>query len=128
MEANTTAARPAAGPLTLVWEPLMNPIMIPPMIPEIIPDIKGAPEASAIPRHNGKATRNTTSPAGISVFNALMFMIQKKMAECFIRPNITNMFQAKIILQTWGLLQVMDHPHLQWFHVQEVQVLALEAH
>jgi len=27
---------------------------------------------------NGKATRNTTSPAGISVFNALMFMIQKK--------------------------------------------------
>jgi hypothetical protein len=53
-------------------------MIIPPMIPEIIPDIKGAPEASAIPRHNGNATRKITSPAGISVFNALMFMIQKK--------------------------------------------------
>ena len=78
MEANTTAARPAAGPLTLVCEPLMKPMIIPPMIPEMIPDINGAPEANAIPRHNGNATRKTTSPAGISVFNVLMFMIQKK--------------------------------------------------
>jgi hypothetical protein len=49
-------------------------------------------------------------------------MIQKKMAECFIRPNISNKLQAGIILQTWGLLRVMDH--LQWFHVREVQALA----
>jgi hypothetical protein len=59
----------------------MKPMMIPPMIPDIIPDIKGAPEASAIPRHNGNATRNTTSPAGISVFNDLRFILKIKMAE-----------------------------------------------
>jgi hypothetical protein len=52
----------------------MKPMMIPPMIPETIPDINGAPEANAIPRHNGNATRNTTSPAGISVFNDLRFI------------------------------------------------------
>jgi hypothetical protein len=48
------------------------------MIPETIPDINGAPEANAIPRHNGNATRNTTSPAGISVFNILGFISKKK--------------------------------------------------
>jgi hypothetical protein len=56
----------------------MKPMIIPPMIPETIPDINGAPEANAIPRHNGNATRNTTSPAGISVFNILGFISKKK--------------------------------------------------
>jgi hypothetical protein len=32
----------------------------------IIPANKGAPEASAIPKHNGSATKNTTILAGIS--------------------------------------------------------------
>jgi hypothetical protein len=61
----------------------MKPMMTPPMIPDIMPDINGAPDANAIPRHNGNATRNTTSPAGISVFNVLMFMIQKKNGRMF---------------------------------------------
>ena len=34
------------------------------MIPAIIPESGGAPDASAIPRHNGSATKNTTSPEG----------------------------------------------------------------
>lgn len=42
----------------------MVPIIIPPTIPEIIPDNGGAPEAKAIPKHNGNATRNTTKPEG----------------------------------------------------------------
>ena len=45
----------------------MLPITIPPMIPEIRPEIKGAPQASAIPRHKGSATRKTTIPAGMSL-------------------------------------------------------------
>jgi hypothetical protein len=34
----------------------------PPIIPAIKPAIKGAPEASAIPRHKGNATKNTAMP------------------------------------------------------------------
>jgi hypothetical protein len=33
-----------------------------------MPDNIGAPEASAIPKHKGKATKNTTILAGISDF------------------------------------------------------------
>ena len=33
-------------------------------MPETIPDNGGAPEAKAIPKHNGNATRNTTKPEG----------------------------------------------------------------
>lgn len=60
----TIAVRPAAGPETDMFELLINPTTIPPIIPEIIPDNGGAPEAKAIPKHKGKATRNTTSPEG----------------------------------------------------------------
>ena len=56
-------ASPAAGPLTLVFDPLKKPTTIPPMIPEIIPLIKGAPEARAIPRHRGRATKKVTMEA-----------------------------------------------------------------
>ena len=59
----TIAASPAAGPLTLMCEPLSAPTTMPPMIPEMTPEMMGAPEASAIPRHSGMATRNTTRPA-----------------------------------------------------------------
>ena len=34
------------------------------MIPAIIPESGGAPEANAIPKHNGRATKNTTIPDG----------------------------------------------------------------
>jgi hypothetical protein len=39
---------------------------MPPTIPAMIPENKGAPEASAMPRQSGKATKNTTRPAGKS--------------------------------------------------------------
>src|SRR6185312_9467623 len=54
---------PAAGPLTLVCDPLNIPTRMPPTIPDSNPENKGAPEASATPRHKGRATRNTTRPA-----------------------------------------------------------------
>ncbi|MNR67888.1 hypothetical protein D3C85_1921190 [compost metagenome] len=45
-----------------MWEPLSKPTIIPPTIPAIMPEIMGAPEAKAIPKHSGNATRNTTTP------------------------------------------------------------------
>ena len=59
----TMTLKPAAGPEILSTEPLSAPITIPPVIPAIKPDDKGAPEARAIPKHNGNATKNTTRPA-----------------------------------------------------------------
>jgi hypothetical protein len=41
---------------------------MPPTTPEIIPENRGAPEASAIPRQSGSATKNTIIPAGRSCF------------------------------------------------------------
>jgi hypothetical protein len=40
---------------------------MPPTIPDTMPLIKGAPEASATPRHKGRATKKTTIDAGISL-------------------------------------------------------------
>ena len=59
----TMAARPAAGPLTLTCDPLIAPTTMPPMMPEMTPEMIGAPDASAMPRQSGMATRNTTRPA-----------------------------------------------------------------
>jgi hypothetical protein len=66
MAAATMAVSPAAGPLTLNWEPLSAPITIPPIIPAIRPLNKGAFEASATPKQSGSATKNTTIEAGKS--------------------------------------------------------------
>jgi hypothetical protein len=74
MDANTNAASPAAGPLTLNVELLRLPITIPPTIPAIIPEKKGAPDANAMPKHNGKATKNTTTPAGKSCLRKFLFI------------------------------------------------------
>ena len=60
MAVSTITAKPAAGPLTPSAEPLARPTMMPPTIPAIIPENKGAPEASAMPKHKGSATKNTT--------------------------------------------------------------------
>jgi hypothetical protein len=43
------------------------------MIPEIIPEIRGAPDAKAIPRHKGIATKNTAILAGRSFLNWSFF-------------------------------------------------------
>jgi hypothetical protein len=65
------AASPAAGPLTPIWDPLRAPTIMPPTIPAINPENKGAPLASAIPKHNGSATKKTTILAGMSFFKYL---------------------------------------------------------
>ena len=62
----TTAVIPAAGPLTLTCDPLNIPTRMPPMTPARMPDSSGTPDASAIPRHKGSATRKTTRPAARS--------------------------------------------------------------
>src|SRR5690606_40427174 len=58
----TMAVKPAAGRDTEMLELLKAPTTIPPIIPEITPDKGGAPEANAIPKHRGNATKNTTKP------------------------------------------------------------------
>lgn len=54
--------RPAAGPDTDKDELENNVTIIPPEIPAIIPERIGAPEAKAIPRHKGRATKKTAKP------------------------------------------------------------------
>lgn len=61
--AATMAVKPAAGPLTLVCEPLRTPTKMPPMIPATMPEKSGALDASATPRQSGSATRKTTRSA-----------------------------------------------------------------
>jgi hypothetical protein len=60
---------PAAGPETLNCDPLITETKTPPMIPDKRPEYKGAPEANAIPKHKGNATKKTERPAGKSCFN-----------------------------------------------------------
>lgn len=69
--AKTNAAKPAAGPLTLSFEPLKYPITTPPIIPDINPLKKGAPDAKEIPKQRGNATKKTTNPDGKSFFKYL---------------------------------------------------------
>jgi hypothetical protein len=66
MAVATITAKPAAGPLTLTDDPDKAATTKPPMMPEMMPEKSGAPEASAMPRQSGKATRKTTRPAGTS--------------------------------------------------------------
>ena len=65
------AINPAAGPDTLTLELLNKPTTIPPIIPVINPAKGDAPDATATPRQSGKATKNTTRPAGKSFLKYL---------------------------------------------------------
>jgi hypothetical protein len=58
--------RPAAGPLTENGVPCMAPTSRPPTIPVTRPSAGGTPDARAIPRQSGRATRNTTTEASAS--------------------------------------------------------------
>ncbi len=59
MAAAQIAVSPAAGPLTLKGDLLINEISTPPIIPAIMPEYIGAFEAREIPRHKGSATKKT---------------------------------------------------------------------
>ena len=72
MEAATKVVKPAAGPDTASGEPLNSETTSPPIIPEISPAYKGAPEAKAIPKQSGSATRKTDNPAGKSCLSQIM--------------------------------------------------------
>lgn len=81
MAVTTIATSHAAGPETLRGDLLKNQTIIPHMIPAISPLIKGAPLATAIPRHRGTATKKTAIPAGKSCFryfNIFTFYIKNK--------------------------------------------------
>src|SRR6185295_4995243 len=71
-EANTMVLSPAAGPLTETADLLRAPAITPPATPAISPETRGAPEARAMPKHNGKATRKTTTEAGPSYLRLSM--------------------------------------------------------
>ena len=60
--ATKIAVKPAAGPDTLMGELLKQPTIRPPIIPEITPAKGGAPEANAMPKQSGRATKKTTKP------------------------------------------------------------------
>lgn len=66
IDVKTITVKPAAGPETESCDPLIDAVTIPPIMPVINPAKSGAPEAKAIPRHKGKATKNTTILAGKS--------------------------------------------------------------
>ena len=62
MAVATMMVNPAAGPLTDSSDPDKRETIIPPTIPATRPANKGAPEARAIPRQRGKATKKTAIP------------------------------------------------------------------
>ena len=78
-----------AGPLTPRGDPLKKPTMMPPTIPEMIPEKRGAPEARAMPKQRGTATRKTTIDAGMS------FLKFEKLKYFFIR--VVGCFKLKRI-------------------------------
>lgn len=90
--AATMAVRPAAGPVTLVCEPLKEPTTMPPMMPAISPENSGAPDANAIPRHSGNATRNTISPAVRSL---------GRVVARFLNRLIASFFQVRLSVYLW---------------------------
>lgn len=92
IEEKTITVKPAAGSLTLNDEPLNGAITRPATIPAIIPENNGAPEAKAIPRHNGNATKNTTRPAEKSYFK-----FDDKIVLFFIFHFLNNMAIIKSI-------------------------------
>ena len=63
---STMDVRPAAGPVTESGDREMNGTTMPPTMPAIRPDTGGTPQAMAMPRQSGRATRNTTTPATAS--------------------------------------------------------------
>src|SRR3954471_3255638 len=59
-------AKPAAGPLTVTYDPPRNGRTKPAMIADVMPVIGGAPDATAMPSENGSEISDTTRPAKMS--------------------------------------------------------------
>ena len=72
IEAATKVVKPAAGPETASCDPLTKATTSPPMMPDKSPAYNGAPEAKAIPKQRGSATRKTESPAGKSCLSQII--------------------------------------------------------
>ena len=66
MAVTTSALKPAAGPETISDDPLNEPTTTAPTMPEMMPEKSGAPDARAMPRQSGTATRKITIDAGMS--------------------------------------------------------------
>ena len=62
MAVATMMVNPAAGPLTESSDPDKSDTIVPPTIPATRPANKGAPDANAIPRQRGNATKKTATP------------------------------------------------------------------
>ena len=62
------------------------------MIPAMIPENKGAPDANAIPRHKGSATKKTTNPDGRSDFTCLKYVCM----VCMVYFDLCNMNKANV--------------------------------
>src|SRR5690606_5265967 len=77
MAPSTITVRPAAGPLTLNGDFEIEATTVPPIIPVNSPANNGAPDAIAIPKHSGSATKNTTTLAGKSYFKSLFDNFKK---------------------------------------------------
>ncbi|GGE31156.1 hypothetical protein GCM10011516_31130 [Sphingobacterium cellulitidis] len=90
MAPNTITVSPAAGPLTDKGDPEMDATTIPPIIPVNIPANNGAPDAMAIPKHNGNATKKTTILEGKSYFKSLFESFKKADVRV---PNINLRFK-----------------------------------
>src|SRR5690606_13142818 len=103
-------------PLTLSCEPLKEEMTIPPIIPVNIPENSGAPEASAIPRHNGKATRKTTTLAGKSCFK---FRLDNfKNADVRVPNIMMNKCKSKLMIHD-HITERIDHRHITvWLYVE----------
>ena len=106
IDVKTITAKPAAGPLTPNGEPLATPTTIPPTIPAIIPANRGAPDAKAMPKQSGTATKNTTILAGrsllislnilfISIFNFVLIFRCCKDSDCFLNSSNTSINDCK---------------------------------
>ena len=63
------AATLFAGPLMATAEPLAQYTTTPPAMPVMRPAMSGAPDAKAMPRQSGNATKNTTTAEGPSCWS-----------------------------------------------------------
>src|SRR5688572_25888918 len=81
----TIEVNPAAGPLTLSIDPLNAVTISPPTIPANRPEKRGTLQASAIPRHKGRATKNTTIPD--LIFGSTEFIYKIRLIKIKIKPH-----------------------------------------